>query len=311
MSLLFKDLIDQNIEEIKDTMMWQTYDLTEVEIPVVELLKDHSLTLLKNAYGYYRVEEEILPDVFEDVFVYFPILLQQLSITKLIDSMTVAQNDVNSDTLLRTESVESTIEEAGEVTLGSESDDVTTLGTQAKTTGTISVAGESEQEQSTEISNTSGIDPTGNHNVNLSHTMPEQSISGTTNNFPVDAQGTPILGTANVQAANESFNTTHGIESSESSTQDVSLQSSSSNVTTNDVTVANTGTTSRNVKNSGTDSSESTRTTEGTNTINETRTQTTTNKQYAYELKSILDTLRDSNAFLTWVNAFSWVMGIR
>jgi hypothetical protein len=313
-TMLFKDLITENADAIKSYMRWDNYDLNDTVIPVEELLKDHALVVLMNSYGLFHVEQDILEPLCADVFIYFPILLQQLAITRLIDAYGVVKDDTNTEEVTRTETISSEVLQNSELTQGTQQTDANVLNTQTKTTGTVTVENEvsNTQESETTIENSSGVESTGSRNVSLTHEMPEQAMTGGTGNFPTDPQGTPILTNAYVQNAAQNFTTANPINTSETSEQTVNATNTAQNdtTTTNDVTVADTGTTTRTVTNSGSDSSESLTETETTNTATETRTQTTTNKQYAYEIKAFLETADSLIAFKKWEDNFAWVVGI-
>jgi hypothetical protein len=312
--ILFKDLILDNIEDIKSYMKWENYELNTTVIPVIEPLKEHALIVLMNSYGLFNVEPDIFDAFCADIFIYFPILLQQLAITRLIDAFGVVKDDTDTVETIRTETLNTEVDQNSTLTQGTSQADNTLLNTQQKTTGTISVANEATntQNSTTNIENSSGVESTGTRNVNINHNMPEQSISGETGYFPIDQQGTPILTTAYVQQAQEGFTSSNPINTSELSEQTVvnTNTGSNDNVTTNDIAIADTGTTTRTTTNSGSDSSEATTATTGTNTINETVNSTLTNKQYAYEIKAFLETADGLIAFKKWEDNFSWVVGI-
>lgn len=313
-TILFRQLIQDNYADIKAYMNWQNYDLNETVLPVVEDLKDHALILLMNSYGMFHVEQDILDPFLADVFVNFPILMQQLSISRLMEATAVPTDDENTETLTRTEVLDSETEQQSELTVGTAINETTTLDTEHATTGTVTVAGTTEQtgENETDITNSSGVQMTGSRTVNLANSMPEQSISGSTSNFPVDPEGTPILSTSTVQSATQSFTTANPIDTSETSNQvqTASNTTETDQTTTNNITVADTGTTSRVLSNSGKDNSDSLTKTDSTNTITETRTLKATNKQYAYEIKAFLESTETLVAFRNWENQFSWVCGI-
>lgn len=314
MTILFRELIQNNISELKSYMKWENYELNEKDLPVVEDLKDHALMVLSNSYGNYDVDEDILSELCADIFIYFPTLMQQLAISRLMDAYSVPEDDTISETIMRTENEMSETQQNSQLTLGTSQTETNELDTQQKTTGTVSVEGSTENTQTSnlQIENSSGVEMTGNHTVNLQHNMPEQAISGITGSFPTDPEGTPILSTSTVQNATETFNTSNPIDTLETSEQS-SVQSSnteSESVTTNDVTVADTGTTTRTSTNSGSDESQSTTSSDTMNNIEETRTRTETNKQYAYEIKAFLESVDSINAFERWVDKFSWVVGI-
>lgn len=313
-TVTFKELVQENKTLIKSQMTWENYDLNEKVLPVVEDLKEHALMVLERNYGRYQVEPEILDELLVDVFVYFPPLMQELSISRLMDALTVPEDDTETETLTREEQTSAEVQQNSELTLGTKAEETTEQDTEQKTTGTVSVEGTTENTQSstTTIENTSGVAMTGNRSVSVTHNMPEQAITGGTGYFPVDTEGTPILTGAYVQSASENFNTHNPIDSQESSDQSTSgtAISDTEQTTTNDVTVANTGTTSRTVENSGSDQSQSTTTNDETVNVTETRSRTMTNKQYAYEIKAFLDSVTSVNAFERWADKFSWVVGI-
>jgi hypothetical protein len=313
-TILFKDMILENIDDIKTYMKWENYTLNNVVIPVTEMVKDHALIVLMNSYGLFHVEQDIFDSFCADVFIYFPILLQQLAITRLIDAYGVVTDDTDIVTTVRTETLDSNTEQTSELTQGTTQTDANVLATQHKTTGTIKDVGTASNTQTTlsDITNTSGVESSGSRNVNLSHNMPEQSINGITGLFPADSQGTPKLTTSYVQTATEAFNTSNPINTSESSHQTGTNGNTgnNSNTTTNDITVADTGTTTRTSTNSGSDSTEAKTATKGNNTISETVTSQLTNKQYAYEIKAFLETADGLIAFSRWEDRFTWVIGI-
>lgn len=310
----FRELIQENKALIKSQMTWENYDLNEKVLPVVEDLKEHALMVLERNYGRYQVEPEILDELLVDVFVYFPPLMQQLAISRLMDAYSVPEEDTETETMTRAEETTGEVQQNSELTLGTQAQESEEQNTQQATTGTVSVVGSTENTQSsnTTIENTSGVAMTGSRSVNLTHTMPEQAIPGGTGYFPTDPEGTPILGASYVQNASENFNTHNPIDSEETSEQISSgtSMSETNQTTTNDVTVANTGTNTRTVQNSGSDTSQSNTSNEETKEITETRSRTMTNKQYAYEIKAFLESVEVVNAFENWANQFSWVVGI-
>lgn len=312
--ILFKDLVSQNETEIKTYMEWQNYQLNETIIPVVDLLKDHALKVLSNSYGLFHVEQTILNELYNDVFIYFPILMQQLSITRLIDAYGVVANDENTQTTTRTEKLNSNTDQNSTLTVGTSVNDSNVLDTQQKTTGTISTDNDifNTNNSTTSIENSSGVEATGSKNVNLNHNMPEQSLVGQTGQFPTDSQGTPNLNTSYVQGASENFSTSNPINTNETSEQTITntVTGKNENTTTNNVTLSDTGTTTRTTTNSGSDNSDSLTTTDSTNTITEEIKRLETNKQYAYEVKAFLETADGLIAFSRWEDKFSWVIGI-
>lgn len=310
----FRELIQENKDLLKSYMNWENYELNDKVLPVVEDLKDHALMVLQQNYGRYQVSPDIVDELIADVFVYFPPLMQQLAISRLMDAYSVPEEDTETETLTRAETASGEVQQNSELMLGTQLQETEEQDTQQTTTGTVSVAGSTDNTHSsnTTIENTSGVAMTGNRTVNLTHSMPEQALPGGTGYFPTDPEGTPILAASYAQSATENFTTHNPIDSEETSVQtNTGTNTSESNqTTTNDVIVANLGTNTRTVQNSGSDSSQSTTSNEETRDITETRTRTMTNKQYAYELRAFLESVEVVNAFENWVNHFSWVVGI-
>lgn len=310
----FRELIQENKTLLKSYMNWENYELNDKVLPVVEDLKDHALFVLEKNYGRYQVSPEIVDELIADVFVYFPPLMQQLAISRLMDAVSVPEEDTETETLTRTEETIGEVQQNSELTLGTQAQESEEQNTQQATTGTVSVTGSTENTQTsnTSIENTSGVAMTGNRSVNLTHNLPEQALPGGTGYFPTDPEGTPILSSTYAQSATENFNTHNPIDSEETSEQTSSgtSEQTSEQTTTNDVTVANTGTNTRTVQNSGSDQSQSLTSTDEMNTVTETRERTMTNKQYAYEIKAFLESVEVVNAFENWAKQFSWVVGI-
>lgn len=314
MSLLFKDLLSTNDTILKANMAWQNYDLNDTVLPVVDLVKDHALMVLSKSYGLFHVEQDILDPLTVDVFIYFPILLQQLAITRLIDAYGVVKDDVETQETVRTEKNKNTINQDSELKSGTTVSDSATTDMEQKNTGTVRQDNDTTNNQitSTDIQNNSNVSGTGGRNVNLNHSMPDQAIDSTTGKFPVDSQGSPVLTDLFVQNATQSFNTANPLSTTETSTQSTNnnVTGTNDNLTTNDLTSKDTGTTTRNVVNGGSDVSESVTVSDADNTLNEKITSTVTNKQYAYEIKAFLETADSLIAFRKWEDRFSWVVGI-
>lgn len=312
--VLFRELVEDNRTAIKEFMKWENYELNEKDLPVVEELKEHALMVLEKNYGRYEVEDDILDELCADVFTYFPPLMQQLAISRLMDAYSVPEDDTTTDTLTREVLSNAETLQNSQLTVGTKAEETTDQNTQEKTTGTVNVntSNETTQSGNTSIENTSGVEMTGNRSVNLTHNMPEQAITGGTGYFPTDLEGTPILTASYVQHATENFSSHNPINSQETSEQSSlgTTITDGDSTTTNDTTVANTGTVSRTLENSGSDTSNSTTNTEESETVTETRTQTATNKQYAYEIKAFLESVETINAFENWISRFSWVVGI-
>lgn len=312
--MLFKDFCNDYETEIKTIMTWQNYDLNDNVLPVIDLLKTHALSVLQLSYGRYMFDDERLDEFCADVFTGFPILMQQLSISRVLDGMAIVPTDTSSEITSRSEGLTSDVTQESELTAGTTQTSTDVLNTQQATTGTIGVTNDNTrlQEGTTDINNTSTVAKTGGKTVNLSHQMPEQAIDGMTGDFPVDDQGTPNLAAAYVQTAAENFNTSNPISTTETSNQEVnsSITDSGETVTTNNVTVADTGTNTQTRVNSGSDTTNSLTNTSQNVTIDEERTRTETNKQFAYEFKAFLESVESVNAFRNWELSFAWVCGI-
>lgn len=313
MTLLFKDLLVENDAMLKSNMTWQNYNLNNVTIPVENLVKEHALMVLSKSYGMFHVEQDILDPLTADIFIYFPILLQQLAITRLIDAFGVVKDDIDTQETVRTEILNGETSQTSEQNVESNSGNTRTTNMEQKNTGTVVIDNSATNAQTTEtdIVNTSNVAQTGGRGVNFSHSMPEQGITGT-NSFPSDDEGTPILSAVFVQSAAQNFQTANPVDTSENSTQNTTnnVTTSEDSTTTNDLTSKDTGTVADSGTATGTDVSESTTNTDTTNTINEMITNTTTNKQYAYEIKAFLETADSLIAFKKWENNFGWVIGI-
>lgn len=321
----FKDFITANSTTLKTFMSWENYDLNNTVLPVVDLVQDHALQVLANNFGKFEVEDDILDEVSADIFINFPPLLQQLSISRVMTSESVVQTDILSETMTRRETGQRDTNQTTDTTLGTEVSEINSLGTTQATTGnttntgTVNVGSDTHTNQSneTDITNSTDVEATGSRNVNLSHQMPEQALTGT-GNFPVDAQGTPILTTSYVQSAGENFATVNPIETTESSTQvsTVTNDTESDSITTNNlassqnVSVVNSGSNTRTLNNTGSDNVTNAGVENTENEITETIDREATNAQYAYEIKAFLESVQAINAFKTWTNNFAWVCGI-
>ena len=310
----FKTLVDENINDIREMMIWQNYELNETTLPVLPLVQDHAIMVLKKSYGRSIVDDEILDELLVDVFTHFPVLLQQLSITRLIDAYGVGKSDIDVVKTVRNENLLTELDGNSVNTQNLLRTDNENIEKETTTTGTVSTVDNSTNTQTsgTTIMNISNMEETGARSVNLSHSMPEQAISGVTGNFAIDTQGTPILSPIYTQEANESFSTTKPLQSSESSTQSINNTSDleSDSVTTNNITVGDSGRSTNTSSNTGTESNEASSKQSGKNEITETITSTLTNKQYAYEIKAFLETADSINAFKKWELNFSWIEGI-
>jgi hypothetical protein len=313
-TILFKELVLQHSDDIKSYMNWENYTLNTTVIPLVDSLKDHALVVLMNSYGLFSVDPNILEPFLADVFIYFPLLMQQLAITRLVDAFAVGQTDTDTVETTRTDTLAATIDQNSTMTAGTSVSDVNVLNTTQKTTGTIGVENDTTntQDSTTTIDNTSGVESTGTRNINLNHNMPEQSIDGVTGNLPSDPQGTPELTTSYIQTAAASYSTSNPVNTTENSNQHILNTNTGNNnsTTTNDVSVADTGNTTRTTTNSGTDNDTSLTKNDSTNTTTELITSHLTNKQYSYEIKAFLETADSLVAFSRWEDRFSWVVGI-
>jgi hypothetical protein len=323
--MLFKAYLTENSAVLKTYMKWENYDLNTSVLPVVEMVQDDALEVLSNNYGKFEVDD-ILDELKTDIFLNFPALLQQLSISRIMTSAGTKQSDSLTDIMTRTENGVRDTSQSSDNTLGTNVTELNTLntlntsnGTSIDTgTSTTNVTSDTTQNNLTNIINTSGVQMTGSKNVNLTNAMPEQSINAGTGNFPLDAEGTPILTTAYVQSANQNFTTTNPIDTSETSEQstDITVGVVNTNLITNNLTntqhstVADTGTTNRTIANSGTDLTTNTAIENTDNTVTETTTRQMTNPNYAYEIKAFLESVDSLNAFQKWLDKFSWICGI-
>lgn len=296
-------------------MRWENYTINETTIPVIDLLKDDAIQALKRAYGKYHVEPDIYDDFLNDVFTYFPILMQQLAISRLLDAYAVNTHDLDTETTTRTEKVNESTNQLSTLTAGTSVTEANSQDNTQKTTGTVKddSTQTGTQDSMIDITNTSNTELTGSHNVALNYAMPEQSIDGVTKEFEYNLDGTPFLGTSNVQGATENFGSNSPINSGESSNQQttVNTETTTGNIQTNDVTVTDEMTGNRTLTNSGSDNSNSNTQVTADNVTTESRELQATNKQYAYEVAAFLDVAGKTVAFEIWTNRFSWVVGIQ
>lgn len=336
-TILFSDYVKYS--PLLDYMIWDDFDLVENPLPTfaIKRIQDKCISLLCRNYGHFNVWVMLednsgdyprfhFPEFEGDLMTFFPELIQTLSITLKMLGMNVPEIDITTEKFDRVEDISSNQSSTQDATSSSDmvnknisNQDTTTDSTQT-TSGTVKDSGTSETDIKFErdIINTSEIDETGNRNVNLSHQMPEQAISGT-GNFPVDNQGTPQLSTSYIQGAGESFSTINPMISTETSHQ---KDMENKTTTTNDLTQASNGLTdtfnkSKVLGESETTGSASTidniqNVVEGTgkNTISEIRTTEKTNPQYAQEISKFLDNVQTINAFNEFINKFHWLCGI-
>lgn len=296
-------------------MRWENYTINDTVIPVVEQVKTDALNTLRREYGRFYVDPDIYDDFLSDVFMYFPILLQQLAISRLLDAYVVNQFDTETETTTRTESRNATMDQNTIGTSSANSTDNLTENRSGTNTGTVDNESSSEDKNAgtVNIANGTIVKPTGSRGVSLSHAMPEQAFDGTTGEFPVDEQGTPILGTAYVQSAGENFSTTNQMENEETSEQttDMTLTATGTSKQTNNLATTDEGSSNRTGTNTGTDETTLTGTNNEAVEVTETREAKLANKQYAQEVTGFLAIAGNTVAFDNWAREFSWVVGIQ
>lgn len=299
-------------------MRWENYGLNETIIPVQEALCNDAIFTLRRNYGRVKIDDDEVEQttdyLLSDIFTFFPILMQELSITRLVDAYAVATHDQDSETTKRTVVSENQSNGSETLIAGTSVSEISEGNAEELATGTVSDSStqESNGKSNSNITNTADVDETGSHNVSLTHNMPEQSINTVTKNFPLDDQGTPILSTSRVDSATEGFNTSNPMKTEESSIQE----------STNEGTVTNENTTTNNLKNNSTNNATRTATNSGsdlttaqnTETVNETedfeRNLRSTNKQYAYEVSAFIKTAGEVVAFNNWTSRFYWIGGL-
>src|SRR5690606_39821324 len=71
-------------------------------------------SVLEQNYGRYRVSPEIVDELIADVFVYFPPLMQQLAISRLMDAYSVPEEDTETETMTRAEETTGEIQQNSE-----------------------------------------------------------------------------------------------------------------------------------------------------------------------------------------------------
>lgn len=320
-------------------MVWDEYDIVENPLPqfAIDKIQDKAIALLNRNYGYFQVGVELVdntgdypnfyfPELEGDLMMFFPQLVQSLSITLKMLGINVPEVDTITETYDKTEDVttnqtsDNTNESETDIINDSTSSQNSTSDTLQDVSSTIKNTGTSTNDiaYEREITNNSAVEETGNRNVNLSHQMPEQAISGA-GNFPEDSQGTPILSTSYVQAGSENFSTMNPMQTSETSTQ---KDIENTQTTTNDLTQATTNMNDTKITNiatstDGTIGKSTTNETlknvvagEGQNIIHEVRTIEKTNPQYAGEITKFLENVQSFNAFEIFVEKFSWLCGV-
>ena len=152
----FRELIDENKILLKPSMIWENYDLNDKVLPVVDDLKEHALFVLQQsmvAIGLLILWMNSLL-----TFVYFPPLMQQLAISRLMDAYSVPEEDTETETMTRAETASGEVQQNSELMLGTQLQETEEQDTQQTTTGTVSVDGstESTQTSNTTIENTRG-----------------------------------------------------------------------------------------------------------------------------------------------------------
>lgn len=323
--MLFSEFMDTNKSDLKSLMLWDNFGLNDITLIPSEELKEKAWLLLKQNYGKFEVED-ILPEMSADISINFPILMQSLSIALSMTYQSVSKVDIETETRTITETGTNThnstqTDNSTRNTI--DSDDIisnVTLTGEVSDTGTISTAETSDRtEVITVLADNSTVTPiTGSKSVALSHAMPEQSISGVTNNFPVDSQGTPDLSQSSVQSANESFSTINEFQNNQSidQTQTTTSDIENSNVVTNN-TVSSTDNSTEEITSkdsTGSDILEATTVLAGNDEVEHTTVdevqRSLANKQYPYEISKFLESIDTVKSFTKWIDAFSWVCGV-
>lgn len=306
-------MMEQNQVEIKAAMRWENYDLNQTIIPIVDKLRDDAFQTLIRDFGRYVVEDEVYPELLNDIFIYFPVLAQELSITRLIDAYAVNTHDTDTESIRRTESLNTEQDQNSILTTGTSVMETGVVDSTVKNTGTTKDSGKQNTTQSSEtnIINTSDIDLTTNHSMSMQHNLPEQALDGTTGKFPIGDDNIPSLGTSYIQNANESYasNSPAGTDETSDQTSTGESEVLNENTMTNDLTTTDKGTNTSTRTNSGSDMSDSVTLTKGNNVYTEDRELNATNKQYAYEVTAFLNSAASVIAFRNWTNRFSWVIG--
>ncbi len=326
--MLFKDFMTENSDELKAEMIWDNYGLNDVVLPVSDDLKEHALKLLTLNYGKYDVgeTEDILDEMKADVFVNFPLLMQSLSIAASMTYESVSKMDIETEERIITEtgtdkrnSIQSnnTVHDtAGKTDIV---ENTSVLG-EIKNTGTVNIHETSEREETTTIdADTESITPaTGSKSVALTHNMPEQAISGITNDFTHDEQGTPEMDAATVQNASANYSTINQFQNTQAIDQTTTIDNEiiNDNTRTDDTTQITDNMSEAHSTNtiSGQETTMGNTTVEGTNitenTITDTLTAERANKQYPYEISKFLESIDVVKPVVKWVDAFSWLIGV-
>lgn len=312
------EIITNNLTEIKALMRWENYGLNNTIIPVEEALQNDAISTLRREYGRILIEEDEYAETYDylmsDIFMYFPILMQELSITRLIDAYAVATHDNDTEKTTTTSTMDGSNTGTETLVAGTSVSEILTGNSTDTSTGTVKDVGEqtSRGTSNSLITNESDIEETGGKSVNFTHALPEQAIDGTTKKFPVDEQGTPNMGAATVNLATESFNTSNPMGTLETSEQESSNDGTvtNDNTTTNDLTNSSENNSSRTASNSGSDLTTTQSNENVTTSETVERELNATNKQYAYEVSAFIKTAGEVVAFQNWKNRFSWIGGI-
>lgn len=310
-----RDLIIAEYQSFLQVMNWNNYDLNETIIPVVDLLRNHAMEVLFRTYGNVLVnKDEVLELFLNDVFVYFPLLMQELAITRLIDGYAVGTHDQDSTTFTRNENLLTESDSIANVKsdgTGSENMDQNST---RKDTGTVSDVNTSTNNQNTEtkITNDSEVQTSNNHSVSFAREMPEQSIDSTTTKFPIGEDGIPDMSTGTVQNASENFGSATPMITHETSTQNNigSNDTNGTNTRTDNLQSTDTGKSTRSTVTGSVDKSDSKVKNTGNNVITEQTDIRATNKQYSYEITNFLSAASTVVAFSNWENKFSWLRGL-
>lgn len=328
MQMKFKDVIDKYLSDLKNEMSWNNYNLNDTELEVQEILKDHALLTLKRAYGssYFDDIEDDIENLKNEIFINFPSLLQQLSVSRVINGRAVVPVDTLSEIITRREDFNKNVSGLGTLTVGTTTEQNTTSSATGSNTGIVEDTGTTTDVQGSSLSNTSiseienssNAEITGGRTTSVSYALPHQALQGITQGFPVDEEGNPILSDATVDNANAVFNTSNPMTTTDESSQTTtnSSESSLNNTTTNNLktdslnTSNESATGSMTLSNSGQDISDTTQDETGYNEVREQIDREATNAQYSYEINAFLQSSMTYNAYKTWVKEFSWIRGI-
>lgn len=300
-------------------MIWNNYELNEDTLTITDALKTFGLEILKKYYGKFEVEEDILDEVESELMLQFAPMAQALSIFTGLNNDSSKQMDVQTENnTIRDDASTSSNQDGNSTnnrttsttTDSTVNNDNTGSVTNTGTTGTVET---SEQDSTGNVSSSTPM--TGSKIVNVGHAMPEQSINGTTEDFTRDSQGTPELDSSTVQNAQESYTTTNSFSNNQDTTGNVTI--TNNNTVTDNTTTATTDNTdiTNHGEDSGTDDTTATNhlevTGENHNVHTEEYNRELANKQYAFEVTKILESLQGSNPVQTFVYSFAWVCGVQ